>query len=69
MLAIEPASDLKEMRSRHERAYLIEAFRISEADMTRMTELVLGSNSADDRHRLTVRMNQLGLKVGEHKYQ
>ncbi|MDX9724724.1 MAG: sigma 54-interacting transcriptional regulator, partial [Myxococcota bacterium] len=42
MLAIEPASDLKEMRSRLERAYLIEAFRISEADMTRMTELVLG---------------------------
>ncbi len=66
-LAIEPASDLKQMRHRLERAYLIEAFHAGDGDMERVTELVLGSDHPEDRHRLTVRMNQLGLKVTELK--
>jgi DNA-binding NtrC family response regulator len=66
-LPIEPASDLKQMRHRLERAYLIEAFHAGEGDMERVTELILGSNHPEDRHRLTVRMNQLGLKVTELK--
>ena len=55
------------VRNRLERGYLIEAFRAASGDMERMTELVLGSDHADDRHRLTVRMNQLGLKVTQLK--
>jgi len=67
-LAVEPSGDLKRMRNRLERAYLIEAFRAADGDMERMTEMVLGSPTVDDRHRLTVRMNQLGLKVTELKH-
>jgi DNA-binding NtrC family response regulator len=66
-LPIEPATDLKQMRHRLERAYLIEAFHAGEGDMERVTELILGSDHPEDRHRLTVRMNQLGLKVTELK--
>ena len=66
-MPIEPSSDLKQMRHRLERSYLVEAFRAADGDMERMTELVLGSDHPDDRHRLTVRMNQLGLKVTELK--
>lgn len=66
-ISIEPSSDLKQIRHRLERTYLVEAFKAAKGDMERMTELVLGSNRVEDRHRLTVRMNQLGLKVSELK--
>ncbi len=66
-ITITPASDLKEMRQRLERAYLVEAFKNADGDMEQVTELILGSTDPDDRHRLIVRMNQLGLKVSELK--
>ena len=67
-IEMSPAPDLKTIRQRLERAYLTEAFRNASGNMERMTETVLGSTTQDDRHRLTVRMNQLGLKVTELKH-
>lgn len=56
-------SDFAELRKTLERRYLCAMFEACEGDLARMGERLFGDDSEEMRHKITVRMNQLGIHV------
>ena len=57
--------DFAELRQNLERDYLRAIYEKAQGDLSQMGELLFGDSSASMKHKITVRMNQLGLRIRE----
>ena len=61
--AVRPVGTFEEMRQALEKAYLCYEYTQADGNMSRLAEKLFGDGSAKTQHRVTVRLNQLGLHV------
>ncbi|MBQ9394718.1 MAG: sigma-54-dependent Fis family transcriptional regulator [Proteobacteria bacterium] len=60
-------SDFAELRKLLEQRYLQHVFEASRGNLARMGEMLFGDDSAEMQHKITMRLNQLGLSVRKMK--
>lgn len=60
-------ADFAELRKLLEQRYLQQVFEASKGDLARMGEMLFGDDSAEMQHKITMRLNQLGLSVRKMK--
>lgn len=66
-LPINQCSDFAELRKSLEKQYLLQVFIGCKYDLARMGETLFGDSSSEMQHKITIRLNQLGLSLKKMK--